>query len=318
MAVAIPGASLALIAEQIAPGAVVVRSWPLRGGISADMTALELQLPGGALRRVVVRRPGPWAAVHDPQAAVREYRVLQIVRSVGVNAPAPLLYDDSGAILPAPYMVVDFIDGEVEHSPGDVGGFVAQIAQEMARIHRVDGTRSELASFPSPDDWLPDARQERAEDDDDALGPRRIRAVLRAAASGPRPVPHPNSPALLHGDPWPGNIIWHHGRLAAMIDWEEAHVGDPLEDLAIARFDVLSMLGWEAMEGLTREYASARPQVDLTDLPYWDLYAALRPSGEFDRWAGGWADLGRPDVTAEVLRTLHREFVAHAFARLVQ
>ena len=58
----------------------------------------------------------------------------------------------------------------------------------------------------------------------------RIRDMLASAW----PFPRPNPPALLHGDYWPGNILWKDGRLAAVIDWEDACLGDPLVDLAMA------------------------------------------------------------------------------------
>jgi acetyl-CoA synthetase len=83
----IRAAALDLIAQRIAPGSSVIRSWLLRGGISARMTALELRLPDGAPRRVIVREP------------------------------QPLLLDESGTILPASYLVIEFTEGEVEHSP---------------------------------------------------------------------------------------------------------------------------------------------------------------------------------------------------------
>jgi aminoglycoside phosphotransferase (APT) family kinase protein len=39
-------------------------------------------------------------------------------------------------------------------------------------------------------------------------------------------------PVLVHGDAGPGNFLFEEGRLTALIDWELAHAGDPLEDLA--------------------------------------------------------------------------------------
>jgi aminoglycoside phosphotransferase (APT) family kinase protein len=313
---AIPAGALARVVAEIAPGAKLASAWPLQGGISARMTAFEWVSPGGEIRRAILRQPGRWAVAQHPRAAAREYRVLQIVHDVGVAAPAPLLLDESGEILPHPYLVVEYVDGQVEHSPADVAAFAAELAAELGRIHRIDGARPELAFLPTQDGWLADACRERPVESDEALGPRRIRATLRSAGLGAHPLPHPNPPVLLHGDPWPGNVVWRDGRLAAMIDWEEAHVGDPLEDLAIARYDVLCMLGWQGMEQLTRAYAVAQPQVDLADLPYWDLYASLRPVYDIALWAGGWSDLGRPDITEAVMRAAHREFVAQAFERL--
>jgi aminoglycoside phosphotransferase (APT) family kinase protein len=44
------------------------------------------------------------------------------------------------------------------------------------------------------------------------------------------PVPH--KPSLVHGDMRNGNLVVDDDGLAAVIDWELAHVGDPMEDLA--------------------------------------------------------------------------------------
>ncbi|HKQ84203.1 MAG TPA: phosphotransferase family protein [Steroidobacteraceae bacterium] len=45
--------------------------------------------------------------------------------------------------------------------------------------------------------------------------------------------PAVSAPAVLvHGDAGPGNFMFESGRLSALIDWELAHLGDPMEDLA--------------------------------------------------------------------------------------
>jgi len=45
------------------------------------------------------------------------------------------------------------------------------------------------------------------------------------------PVPA-GRPVLVHGDAGPGNFLFEHGHLTALLDWELAHAGDPMEDLA--------------------------------------------------------------------------------------
>ena len=84
-----------------------------------------------------------------------------------------------------------------------------------------------------------------------------------------------NAPVLLHGDYWPGNILWRDEQLAAVIDWEDARLGDPLIDLAISRLDLLWIFGSEAMNSFTQDYLTGMA-IDTRDLPYWDLCAALR------------------------------------------
>ncbi|WP_406857615.1 phosphotransferase family protein [Alsobacter sp. KACC 23698] len=46
-------------------------------------------------------------------------------------------------------------------------------------------------------------------------------------------VPEPEGrPVLVHGDAGPGNFLFENGHFTALLDWELAHPGDPMEDLA--------------------------------------------------------------------------------------
>ena len=61
----------------------------------------------------------------------------------------------------------------------------------------------------------------------------------------------------------------------AVIDWEDAALGDPLADVANSRLEILWAFGIAAMIGCTRQYRSMTA-VDFANLPYWDLCVALR------------------------------------------
>jgi aminoglycoside phosphotransferase (APT) family kinase protein len=136
---------------------------------------------------------------------------------------------------------------------------------------------------------------------DDSLQEGKIRAALEKVW----PLPPANLPGLLHGDYWPGNILWQDGRLAVVLDWEDAKRGDPLADLANTRLEILFSYGLEAMHIFTERYREIMP-LDYTNLPYWDLCAALRPAGRIAIWAG---DAARE----KVMRERHAVFVAQAF-----
>ena len=124
-----------------------------------------------------------------------------------------------------------------------------------------------------------------------------------------------NEAALLHGDYWPGNLLWNEGQLVAVIDWEVAQLGDPLADLCISRLDMLWLLGTEAMQEFTEAYRS-QTTIDFTNLPYWDLCTALRPMGQIAEWASVYPALGRTDITEQSMRADHRLFVEQALAKL--
>jgi aminoglycoside phosphotransferase (APT) family kinase protein len=98
------------------------------------------------------------------------------------------------------------------------------------------------------------------------------------------------------------------------VDWEEACIGDPLADLAIARLDILWAYGPDCMVEFTHRYMAGSPATDFGDLPYWDLDAALRPVFNIAQWAA--VDADRSGAAEANMRAGHRLFVERAFAAL--
>lgn len=99
-----------------------------------------------------------------------------------------------------------------------------------------------------------------------------------------RPCPEP---VFLHGDVWPGNMMFVGDTCVGLIDWKTAGVGDPGVDLGNLRFQMalrdahdleaarLVLDGWE--EEIGRK---------ATDVAYWDLVAALNTRTDFDAQEG--------------------------------
>jgi aminoglycoside phosphotransferase (APT) family kinase protein len=139
---------------------------------------------------------------------------------------------------------------------------------------------------------------------DDSLDEGHIRDVLEAAW----PLATRNAPALLHGDYWPGNILWREGQLAGVIDWEDARLGDPLADMGNTRLELVWALGIDAMRRFTADYLALSP-INVTQLPYWDLFAALRPASKIGEWAGD-------EKVEQHMRAGHRAFINQAFDAL--
>jgi len=78
------------LVRHIAPQSRLVRTWPLNGGISAEMTALEIEDPDGRTRKMIVRQPGAGMLQQNPHAAEDEFKVLHMARSAGLPVPAPM------------------------------------------------------------------------------------------------------------------------------------------------------------------------------------------------------------------------------------
>lgn len=296
----------ARLARKIAPDSTLLRAWTLHGGISAQVTAMEIQQADGETRRLIVRQHGAADFARNPNIAADEFALLRVLHDAGLPAPAPCLVDQSGELFATPVVVVEYIDGESLFTLDAEPDLVPRLAAQLAQIHQVKCSSGALAFLPQQDDLVAAKLNNRRTALDESLEEEgRIRETLAAAW----PWPGRNAVGLLHGDYWPGNVLWREGRLVGVIDWEDAALGDPLADLGNSRLEVLWAFGVDAMRHFTDEYVSHMP-VDRANLPYWDLYAALRHIPHISAIADG-------DAAAEAqLRQRHRLFVAQAFACL--
>jgi aminoglycoside phosphotransferase (APT) family kinase protein len=279
-------------------------AWELHGGISAQVTALEIQLPDGQIVKLVLRLYGDADLKHNPRVAADEYKLLQILHTAGLATPVPYLLDQSSEIFPKPYIVIEYIEGEPDFAPTHDSGFALQLAIHLSRIHQVDGDSFDLSFLASQERVSAEMIKQRPAHLDGSLDEGRIRDVLESVW----PLPVRNKHVLLHGDYWPGNILWRDAQLVAIIDWEDAKMGDPLADLGNTRLEMLWAYGEDAMQRFTDHYQSVTA-TDITHLPYWDLCAALRPASKISEWAAN-------DGVEKRMRERHRAFITQAFKKL--
>lgn len=292
--------NVAALTQRIAPGSKVLRTWPLKGGVSAQVTAFEIAHLDGRRQKLLIRLHGLRDRQRNPQIATTEFRLLQLLQQANVAAPALYYLDQAGEFFSIPCLVMEYIEGATELAPTNLTAFVEQAATQLAQIHRVDSTHYDLSFLAS----YGKGYSERPAHLDASLQEAQIRTRLEALW----PLPQPNPSVLLHGDFWPGNLLWREERLAAVIDWEDAALGDPLADVGNCRLELLWAFGAEAMTSFTEAYRRLT-NLDWTNLPYWDLCAALRPAGKLHTW-------GLDDATEKTMRASHHWFVTQAFAAL--
>lgn len=318
------GEQFARVAKSVFPQAKLIRTWRLAGGISARMTALTVETQDSAVMRVVVRQLFLTAQHGDShiakrEAAKREYDLLQALSVAGLPVPVPYVLDETGTVFADPYLVISYLDGATDYAPVDWRGYVAQMAAQLARIHALNTAQEPLSqvldSLPRQSAHVENLiswhiTPPEQEGPTDLLAARLGALLKRAQGTMSR-----NPQSLLHGDFWPGNILWRSGELVGVVDWEDAAIGDPLADLAISRLDLLWIVGQDAMNAITRDYQALMPHLDYGALPVWDLFAALRALGWLREAAAGWANMGRPDITEESMRARLAQFVEEAISR---
>jgi aminoglycoside phosphotransferase (APT) family kinase protein len=256
----------------------------LSGGASQETWSFEAALPAGNVPLILRRMPN---VPPRPNAPGPETEARVILRAAKAGVPVPPIRH-----------VLEPVDGL---GRGYVMGFVAgeTIARKILRDEAYAAARPRLArscgaalarihAIPLAD-----------------VMPLRVATVEESLANAyesyrqqgmPRPVfelafrwlkdnaPANVPPSLVHGDFRHGNLIIAPDNLAAVIDWEGVHAGDPMEDLGWIcvtswRFGSIDLPvgGFGTREEMFAGYeAAGGPKVDPDRVRFWEVFGTLR------------------------------------------
>jgi aminoglycoside phosphotransferase (APT) family kinase protein len=252
------------------PHADLDRVVRLTGGVSADVHRLDLKLTDGSTTSLVLRAH---RESHSGHAAGLEYQLWQALHGRGLAVPEPLLVDVSGSRLPDPYLLIEFIEGTSEIPIAQQGRYIDLMADTLATIHALPTV--DLPTLPMRIDPLPELFDYLPQGDEW----NELRAFLHSLSG----TSYREQPKLLHGDFWPENLLWRAGTLAAILDWEDAALGDPLSDVACSRLELRYKFGTSAGERFTRAYAR-HCAVDEDRLALWQVYVAAAAQQFMGSW----------------------------------
>lgn len=235
-------------------------------------------------------------------------------RDAGVKV-APLV----GAYPSHLALLSEFVAGndrfpQAEDKPSLARDFVSQ----LAALHRIDARHPMLAPLGDPAEPVAQRiRTNVAQWQQDNLAAGADPILQLALAWLAANVPPDTGPAVvLHGDAGPGNFLFAGNRVAALVDWELTHLGDPMEDLA--QIWVRSLIQpFVPMRDVFAAYeaATGRP-VDLARVKYHRLYFQLSftvPSTALAATSG--AQVGATG-TALMFGTMHRRVIVRSVAEL--
>jgi aminoglycoside phosphotransferase (APT) family kinase protein len=190
----------------------------LPGGASKEAWAVDL-VDGTNL---LVRRAGVGVIHRDTLTLEQEFEVLRAAVAAGVAAPRPVEY--LGDVDGREAFAMERVEGEtigrrIVRRPPD--SLPRQMAEQLARIH----------SIP-PLDFLPRGDVVgRFYDELDSVGEPHP-AIEYGLLWVSERLERQRTPTFCHGDFRIGNLAVDERGLVSVLDWEFAHVGDPVEDVA--------------------------------------------------------------------------------------
>lgn len=259
---------------------------PLGGGASKEMWSFDLSLDGGVARSLVLRRqpPGRARSTQGLPSVAAEASLVRLAGKVGVPVPAVAFELPAGSPAGDGY-AMERVSGEtvgtrvlrLPELAAARAGLARRCGEVLARLHAACGFEDLGLRRQGPREALA------------ALGERyrqtgQARPIFEYALRwlGGN-LPDSGGRALLHGDFRTGNLVIGPDGLRAVLDWELAHVGAPIYDLAWLcvtswRFQrpELPVGGFGTREELIEGYVAAGgAPVDITELHAWEVFQTL-------------------------------------------
>jgi aminoglycoside phosphotransferase (APT) family kinase protein len=258
-----------------------------------------------------------------------EAEVYRALRPLGIPVPKVWGVDATLDVL-----LVDRIPGSVwfqaPADPAEQLSVAQDFIRHLATWHRAGAASLELPCFGPVRSWPEHQRDQLAG----------IEAMMATAAgAGPLDplvvesmrwlranVPDAEGPVVLvQGDTGPGNFLYQDGAVTGIIDWELAHLGDPMDDIAWLSWRT-TQHGFTSFPDRLREYeAHSGIEVDEARVRYYRLNAFGRLGPMFGLADMGFGALGlagdqpqevnrAADGSALILSTLHRRMRLEATA----
>lgn len=264
------------------------------GAVGIDAPIDELtRLTGGASRETfrfsaagsayILQRERP-GTQRRPEGMAAEANVVQAAGRAGVAVPTVVVSNAdvaAGALGPS-WFVTEAVDGETiarrilrdDRFADARPRLTHQFGAALAAIHSVDPA---ALTWLERDDELDKYR--RIADEIDLARPAFEMAFRWLEANRPDDAGR----TLVHGDFRLGNMIVDESGLAAVIDWELAHISDPMEDLGWLCVRAWRFGGTPPVAGLGThdeliagyESVSGRP-VNRTALRWWEVLGSLK------------------------------------------
>ena len=278
---------LARCAMSWCPGATGVSSAVrLSGGASQETWSFDIAHPDGAIGAILRRAPQGFGAASGRACGLdTEAALIKLARDAGVPAPVVLQVLEDADQLGTGF-IMERIAGETIPRKILRDAVFAEVRPKLAR--QVGGILAKIHGIALP--HLPELRRMTAATEIAELA-RDIRAF-----NWPRPVfelalrwlgDHDPGASdrvtLVHGDFRHGNLMIGPDGIRAVLDWELAHTGDPMEDLGWIcvnswRFGEIDhpVGGFGSREDLFAGYEAAGGRVDPARVNFWEVMGTLR------------------------------------------
>jgi len=247
----------------------------------------------------VLRRKPFGQLLPSAHAVDREFRLISALHPLGFPVARPYALCTDPEVIGAMFYVMELVDGRAytngalpEFDPPLRGRLYEQLVDTLADLHNIDPAAAGLGDFGKPGNYFERqvarwTRQYRDSQTDDLPEMERLIDYL------PKSLPDQSRVSIVHGDYRIDNVLFAKGKLAAVLDWELATLGDPLADFSylamqwvmpadgtagLAGFD-LPQLGIPSLDEIAVRYSNRSGVAVAGQLDWYFAYNLFRLAG---------------------------------------
>ncbi|NUV67063.1 aminoglycoside phosphotransferase family protein [Streptomyces sp. CAI-121] len=284
----------------------------LRGGWTSEMRRLDVGGPGGPRSLVLRSFVKPFYVRHAEGLLNREADILRLLGDTDVPAATLVAVDAAAEHCDHPSLLMSLLPGALLLDDRGADDRADLLARQLVRIHRLP-----VAARQRPRTYQAWASPERV-----VLPPATARPELwQRAVDVIRREPPAYRGRFLHRDFHPGNVLFTGTgddlRISGVVDWVETSWGPADLDVAHCSTALALLHGVPAGMRFADRYVAAGGTLagDSTDHLYWRLLDALGFAPDGEKVAVPWRELGRVDLTADVLAQRLEGYVQSLFER---
>ncbi|MFF2555126.1 phosphotransferase family protein [Nocardia sp. NPDC058058] len=254
---ALPGLDLDRLADWLAAHRPELAQGPLRGElIAGGKSNLTYAITSGTTS-FVLRRPPLGHVLATAHDMTREHRVISALADTDVPVPDTYALCEDTEIIGAPFYLMELVAGtpyrrarELEAlGPERTAAISAGLIDTLAALHSVDPVTVGLGDFGRPEGFL-ERQVRRWKKQLDASYSRELPAATELHELLAKSVPPQSASRIVHGDYRLDNVLVDASdRVAAVLDWEMATLGDPLTDIGLLL--VYQRMGTHHIPGVT-------------------------------------------------------------------
>lgn len=189
-----------------------------------------------------LRRPPLGHALPTAHDMAREFRVMSALAATDVPVAEPIVLCEDAEVIGATFYVMSFVDGVVldqpdalaRLTPADATRACEQLVDTLLELHAVDPAGVGLADFGRPAGFLDRQMARWTQQWESSRSEERpgFADLVDRLTTG---IPEQSAAGIVHGDYRLTNVMYAPdlSRIAAVVDWEMATLGDPLADVGL-------------------------------------------------------------------------------------